>query len=441
MTFQGILLIRFISSLLLISLNLLAQEVTLKKLLNSATLESERLQIFTTDEHIETARLESTYGQYYPKLSVSYNTEYNRDENGFSFGTESVGDTVMTSGTRYQSSMSLNLNHELYHFGTTSKSVDIAKSEVEIKHLLWCEEEKKLHQTILERYSSAVKMKVKSNLKNQMLGIRQKLFEIKKRLYKAGRYSKVDLGDEAIFIIDLEREIALSLLQYKEDIIQLSNLSYIELDEDETELLPIALNYMHALADDFEDTTEGHKYAEQISQKEDELSMLNRSQFPTIGMYGNYYFYGSDPDEAYDSFKEITKNSWKLGISISMSLFEGFKYNDESDRLQYELQRIKLEHNLRKREYEYESKVKINKISYIQTLEAKDQILKDKSQEKIKMVSRLRKSHQVNSVTELNAKLEGLERELNLKIEQYEAAYENASLDILYRGVDQCTQH
>ena len=418
-----------------------AQSVTYQDLLKSASQNSNRLKIHQTDEHIEKSNVETVYSQYYPQLSVSYNTEYNRDLGDFPTGTESVGDTVITSGTRYQSSLSLNLNYELYHFGTTEKSINIAKDEVRVKHLQWCEEEKKLHQGILERYNSAIKSKVKADLRGEMLETRQKLFIVKKRLYKAGKYSKVDLGDEAITIIDLEREVELASLQYQEDIVQLSSLSHIELNKNKTELLPIGFSTVDVLADSFEETTEGHKYSLQIHQKEEAISQYNRSQFPTIGMYGNYYMYGSDADDAYDSFENVRKNSWKLGLSVRMPIFEGFKYNSESERLTLELQRVKQERQLRKREYEYDAKAKIDKIIYIKSIEEKDQKLYDNAEKKVAMVKRLRKNNQIDRASQLDATLQILERELNLKIEQYEAAYENASLDILYRGVSQCTQH
>ncbi len=418
-----------------------AEPITIEKLLKSASSESTRLKLYKTDEKIENAKYNSLSTQYYPTLGVSYNTEYNRDENGLPRGSESIGDTLITSGTRYQSSLSLNMNYELYHFGTTMKSREIAEREVKLKYLLWCEEEKKLHQSILERYNSALKMKIQSDLKQQMLEVRQDLYEIKKRLYRAGKYSKVDLGDEAIFIIDLEREIERAKMQYQDDIVNLSALSHVELDEENSVLMAIGYTQADVLVDDFEETTEGYRYTQLIHQKEEAMSQYKRTQFPTISMYGNYYFYGSDPDDVYDSFDAIRKNSWKLGLAVRMTLFEGFKYNTESERLHLELQRVKQERELRKREYEYDAKIKANKIIHLVALQNKDERLHNETQEKIKMIDRLRKTHQVDSVSELTAKLEGYERELNLKIEMSETAYENASLHILYRGVEQCTQH
>jgi outer membrane protein TolC len=285
-------LIYFIPLLLLFNLAVQAQAVTYEELIVSASEKSIKLKMFKSDERIESSKVDALYAKYYPTLSLSYNTEYNRDLDDFTSATESVGDSVITSGTKYQSSLSLNLNHELYHFGATEDTIFIAKKEVNIKKLNWCEEEKKLHQTILDRYSSAIKSKTKSSIKEEMLKIRQNLYNVKQRLHKAGKYSKLDLGDEAITIIDLEKDIELALLQYQEDIIHLSSLSHVELDEKSTELMAIGFNHSDYLTDNFEETTLGHKYAEQVKQKEQEILMLIHSQYPTFSMYGIYYMYG-----------------------------------------------------------------------------------------------------------------------------------------------------
>ncbi len=424
-----------------VSFTLYAQSVSLEELLKSSSEQSFNLKMFKSDEEISHSNLYSVYSQYYPSLALSYNTEYNRDEDGLPTGTESVGNTIITSGTRYQSSLSLNLNYELYHFGVSDKSVHMAEYDVDIKHLLWCEEEKRLHQSILDRYSSALKMKTKSDFKSKMLDIRRTLYKVKKRLYVAGKSSKIDLGDEAIFIIDLEREVELSIMQYKEDIIQLSALSHVELDDVNTELLDIGFDNNSDLVDSFSQTTEGLKYSKMLKQKKEEISRNKRLLFPTISTYGNYYFYGSNPSSVYDSFEDIKRNSWKVGLSLQMTIFEGFKYNHDRHRLTYELQRLEDEKNQKQREYQYNAKSKVSKIQYLNILEDKDDNLFKETQEKIVMIERLREDNQIDSMSELQANLEHIERELNLKIERSERAYENASLHILYRGVDQCTQH
>lgn len=435
-------MINVLSLVLMLSILLQAQVISYKELLESASSQSNKLKIFKSDEQIQSSNIETLYGDYYPSLALSYNTEYNRDLNGFSSGSESIGDTIITDGTRYQSSLSLNLNYELYHFGTTDDSIRIAKKELDIKKLIWCEEEKKLHQNILDRYSSAIKSKIKKDLKAQMLEIRHQLYKIKQRLYVAGKYSKVDLGDEAITIIDLQRDIELSLLQYQEDLLQLSNLSHIKIDENTTQLLEIGIGKEKEQTNmAFNKTALGYKYINQIKQKYQEISKLKNSQYPSISMYGNYYMYGTDKNNVSGSFDNIRQNSWKLGLAIRINIFEGFKYKNNSQTLKYELQRIKQERDLTAREYEYNLNTKQSKISHLKIMQEKDQDLYDKTAQKIAMIKRLRKNHQVDRASELNALLESLQRELNLKIEKCDRAYERASLDIAYRGVNQCTQH
>ncbi len=90
----------------ILSIVLHGNDVTYEELLNSASVNSFKLKLLKSDENIESSKLESVYADYYPTLNLSYNTEYNRDLNGFSTGTESVGDTVITNGTRYQSDSS-----------------------------------------------------------------------------------------------------------------------------------------------------------------------------------------------------------------------------------------------------------------------------------------------------------------------------------------------
>ncbi|WP_310442556.1 TolC family protein [Sulfurimonas sp.] len=434
-------MIYFIPLLLLLNFALQAQTVTYQDLFASASKNSIKLKMFKEDVNIESYKVETIYAKYYPTLALSYNTEYNRDLGDLPSATESIGDSVITSGTKYQSSISLNLNHELYHFGATEDSIGIAKKEVTIKKLNWCEEEKKLHQTILDRYSSAIKSKIKISIKDEMLNIRQELYKIKQRLHKAGKYSKLELGDEAITMIDLEKDIELALLQYQEDIIHLSSLSHVELDEKNIELVSIGFENSDCLTDKFEETALGHKYAQQVKQKEQEILMLTHSQYPTLSLYGNYYMYGSDQNDAYQSFDNIQKNSWKLGLAIRLNIFEGFKYSHTSQTLKHELQRIKDELDLQKREYEYNAKMKLSKLSYLKTLAEKDENMHDKTTQKMDMINRLRESYQVDRISELNTMLEALERKLNLKIQQRDMAYENASLDILFRGATQCTQH
>ncbi|MDD3506400.1 MAG: TolC family protein [Sulfurimonas sp.] len=434
-------MIRFTLLLLLICLVIEAKTITLQEILHSASEASSKLKILKIDEDIENSKVETLYSKYYPTIALSYNTEYNRDLDNSPSTTESIGDSIITSGTKYQSSLSLNLNHEIYHFGATEDSIGIAKKEVNIKKFNRCEEEKRLHQTILDKYNSAIKSKTKINIQEEMLKIRQELYKTKQRLYNAGKYSKLDLGDEAISVLDLENDLELALLQYKEDILHLGNISHMKLDAKSTELMPIESNFSDYNSANFEETALGYRYEEQLKQKKQEILMLKHSQYPSLSMYGNYYLYGSDLNNAYDSYDNIRKNSWKLGLAIRFNIFEGFNYSNTLQTLECELQKIKEERDLYKREYEYSAKIKLSKLNSTKILENKNEDIYEKTTQKMQMINRLKDSRQVDSISELNTMLEALDKKLKLKIQQSDLAYENASLNIMLRGITQCTQH
>ena len=206
-------------------------------------------------------------------------------------------------------------------------------------------------------------------------------------------------------------------------------------------LLPIGVSAHNILVDTFEKTTQGYRFKQLIQKKQKEILMANYKEFPTVSVYGNYYMYGDDPSESSQAFHTTNQNSWKLGFSVRLRLFEGFKYRYENERLHHELKRLEEEQFLKKREYEYEVKSKSMKLVDLQYLEKQTEELYTKSSQKMQLATRLKEQREMNSYQALLIKLEQLEKDLDLQLERSDTAYEQASLDILYRGVEQCTDY
>lgn len=120
---------------LIISQSLLAGSLSLQEILSYASANSKTLQIKQTDAQIESKNIDIAKSAYYPSLNVVYNMEYNKALDGSSLSNEYIGGMNIPSETRYQSSVALQLNHDLYHFGVTDKQVDIAFAEYNIKKL------------------------------------------------------------------------------------------------------------------------------------------------------------------------------------------------------------------------------------------------------------------------------------------------------------------
>lgn len=416
-----------------------ARDISFSELQMSALENSHRLKLRTIDTSIEEARLDSIYSTLYPQISLGYSGEYNHNLDETSSGSISVGDTTINSSVPYEHSVSLRLNYELYHFGTTMKQIEAGEKEIAVKRLEQCSEEVKLYRELLEHYSRAQKAQSDKAFKSRMLTLRQELYNLKQRLYAAGKESRVSVGDEAIRLIDLERDIVRSSMEFEENIIALSQKSHIDLSSADTKLLPLEVNSATTANLSFFHTPLAHSYEEKIAQKQSEISMLNRSQLPVVSLYSSYYLYGSDQDNFSRGFEDIRSNSWNAGVSLRWALFEGFKYNSESERLKLELSRIREESELAKREFDYETRTRHEKLNRLSMLTKNETEALDETASKLTMTQRLRIQGEADAVSEVSVKLESLERELTLESEKIQHAYETESLKLQHRGVDECT--
>jgi outer membrane protein TolC len=331
------------------------------------------------------------------------------------------------------------MNYELYHFGTTLKQIEMSKNEIAAKKLEICNEETKLHLELLDHYATAQKSQSEYRYKSQMHTLRQELYSLKQRLYAAGKESRVSIGDEAIRLIDLERDIERSHMSYDENLIALTKLSHIELNLKETQLLPLNTKSEEIHIGSFEENSQARQYQEKILQKNSEISMNERSQLPVISMYSNYYLYGSDMHNAYDAFGSIKPNSWNAGLSVRWNLFEGFKYNSESSRLHFERDRLNEEYALAKREFDADTQTKQQHLERLAMLTKNETEALAETRSKITMTQRLRAGGEADAVSEVSVKLEGLERELTLESEMNQHAYEMEALRLQHRGVEECT--
>ncbi|WP_297433539.1 TolC family protein [Sulfurimonas sp.] len=426
---------------LFLSSTLFAKEVSLEYIFKHASKNALSLKMKQLEASIEASGIESAESGYYPTFNVVYNTEYTESLDGIPLGSESVGGITISNGTRYQSSAALQMNYNLYNFGATNKEVLAAKLSTKAKIKEQCLQEQRLYEQILEKYTDALKLQKDEKYKKEMLSVRKELYRAKERLYRAGQYSKVDLGDEAINIISLERDIENALMQYKQDIIKLSELSYMPLDVQDRLVSIVIDNNIITFVSSFETTAQARMLKNQIEAKKAQISLQIRKQLPLLTMYGNYYFYASNPKEYDYPIRHMRQKSWNIGFSIRFNLFNGFKDNSQSKRLSLELQKLQQQFNDAKHSFTYENKSKIAQISELSVLENKDEKLLDENKNKLAMIKRLRIHQTVDLLAEFNARYELLERTLNLEKRKIDRASTVISLEIANRGEKQCTQH
>jgi len=428
--------------LLLLSgtLMLSAKDISFEEITDFASKHALSLQMKQVQKQIESKKAQGVAADYYPTLNLVYNSEYTESLDGSPLGTESIGGITISNGTRYQNSAALQLNYNLFHFGATNTQMQIANANVAIKDKEWCQAEKNLQQELLKVYTDGLKQLNKKEYLSQMLSIRENLYQTKERLYKAGQYSKVDLGDEAILLISMQRDIENALMQYRDDLLQLTKLSYMQITKDDR-LIPFTPQEAQTSAHSFEDTAEARIIKKKIAQKREEITLKFRQQLPSLSLYSNYYLYSSHPTEFKYPVLHIGQKSWNVGFSVRFNIFEGFKNSAADAQLQLELKNLQTQLTEAKHNFQYESNSKNRQIEELEVLKTKEENLLQENKDKLQMVMRLRENQRVNILSELNSRYELLQRKLNLAQREVDIGFQKVSLTITNRGVSQCTQH
>ena len=431
---------RALAIFLLLNITLFANSVSLDEILEYALKHTLTLKIKKMEAKIESKNIDIAKSSYYPKFDISYDTEYSKSLEGLTFSSKSINGVSIPSSTRYQDSIVLAMNYDIYNFGAKDKQVNIAKISKEIKEKEWCEQKKNLYLQIIKAYTDVLKEQVKIEYKNKMLLIREKLYEAKKRFYDARRYSKIELADEAIAILALQKEIADAKMRYKEGINSLSTLSYMNFEK-QTRLAFINTNVTTLNKIRYEDSSEAKILTYKIRQKKEQIALKIKEKYPSFKLYSNYYIYASDSDSFSHPFLHMRKNSWNVGMSVRFNIFDGFKSSSVKERLFLELEKLKQEYNEKKHLFLQKVNSTRTKINELHKLKSKEKELIAKNREKLSMIKRLRAIKKIDLLTSLKEEYELYSKNLHLKLQKIDIAFEKRVLDITTQGDKKCVQH
>jgi outer membrane protein TolC len=328
------------------------------------------------------------------------------------------------------------MNYDVYRFGATQKEVAMQEREIRIKTIEKCHEENRLSMEILDLYAQALKAHREWESKDAIAQMRTQLYGYKERLVIAGKESTTSVADEAIEIINVQRDRQRSRLRYDDAIGKLGELSMLALNPADVVLTPLHSN-THP-ASEYDQTIEAHIYQEKLSQKDEAISRHLRQQLPSVSAYGNYYLYGSDDNEWNKAFESIQPNSWNVGLSVRWELFGGFKSTHEAQTLMLEKERLQHEYELKKNEYESTVQSSILRQTHLTQMVAQESQLVSKTDEKIGRSKRLILAGEADALTLLSQKIESAERELTLSIEEIQNTYESMMLAFQRTTIQEC---
>jgi len=414
-----------------------AQEFTYKDTLHAAIENSFDLKMSEADISISRAQLKAVRADWYPTLSLQFNTEYNKDLTDGKGTYAYAGNTMITPFTQYRDMLYLTLSYNLIDYGIQGKKVHIAKQELKQKEIYYNLQLKELKLKILELYSKAQQYNNTICVKSEVLNLYEKMFTNKERMFKAGINNKLTVMDEAVKIAKTKNEIENSRIELKNTLEDLTyytkqeynskELSFGDIDTIEnSDTNIVEVNAKNVIKSEinknqFEfsfnpDLTDESKYYDiEIDKKKSELSILKRQLLPSFRFYTGYSLYGQNPNNYYSSLQNVGQRNLIIGISSQYVFFDGFKNRANREKTKLEIQKLQLEKEKKLSELEskYRKSFKAYE-SYNEELTTNKELLAT-VKEKLDAVNRLNSNQLIEQNELLSAKAELLNQEYELE--------------------------
>lgn len=424
--------------ILFIQTQTMASDITYKATLEQAIDNSFDLKMSEVDIGISRAQLKAIRADWYPTLSMQFNTEYNKDLADGRGYYAYAGTTMITPYTQFRDMMYLTLSYNLFDFGIQGKKVDIAKQELAQKVISYNLQLKDLKLKILELYSKAQQYNNSINMKTEVLLLYNNMFRNKERMFKAGINDKLSVMDEAVKIAKTQHEIENSKLELKTTLQDLSNYTKIEYSDipnltfgninakNIAEESFVDINFDDSIKTGIEEnaynfsfdpylTEESQYYDLEIEKKKSELSILKRQLLPSFKFYVGYSLYGQNPQNYWASIQDVAQRSFLVGISSQYVFFDGFKNRANREKIKLEIEKLKLEKEKKLCDLENKYKKSYNAYeTYNEELIINQELLLT-VKEKVIALNRLKASKLVEQNEILSAKAELLNQECELE--------------------------
>lgn len=416
----------------------LADRLNYQEVLNNAVNNSFDLKMSSVDIDISKAELKAVRADWYPSLSLQYNTEHNSDLANGRGNYAYAGNTMITPYTQYRNMLYLTLSYNIFDFGVQGKKVDIAKKELEQKKISYELQLKDLKLKVLDLYTKTQQYAKEIDTKSEILSIYENMFHNKERMFKAGIDNKLSVMDEAVKMARAQNEIENSKLSLKNTLEDLSvitmnkynpeNLTVSDIDynnsEEDIENYIVPAAYGDILQTSVEkqnfspffelnNSLEAAYYDLEIEKKKSELSILKRQMLPTFRFYTGYSLYGQNPNNYWGSVQDVGQRSLIIGISSNYVFFDGFKNKANREKTSLEIQKLKYEKEkkLAELQNQYEKSFQAYE-TYTNELVIKQSLL-NSIEDKLYALERLR----ANKLAEQNELLSAKADLLNQKFE------------------------
>ena len=321
------------------------ENLEFEEVLQKAQEHSYDLKIADFNTLIAKQEIRSARSEYFPKIGLSAGQEYTKNFKDIATtSVASIGDNFINPYTRFQSVFGVTLSYNIFDFGVRGGTLKASKEGVGAKEYEYQEKAQELGLNILDTYSKLLLYKKQLDLYNKILALEETNYSLKKRLYDVKEISKIELDEEELKVHKTKSQIS----ELNKMIFETINwLEFYTGEEYNAKSLKIS-NFKKSDFDvnafnDYTKTPIWKKNEKLIKQKEYELYVAKRMNYPKISAYSRYYFYGSDPLSYGDNYKDFGPSNFTVGASANMMLFDGMKNRANIQKTNLELQQLNVQ--------------------------------------------------------------------------------------------------
>ncbi len=321
---------------------------TFESLVQKALDYDNNLKMIALDEGIYEEEIQSVNAAYYPSLSLGLNAQFTENLDAHGSGVASVDNTVFSDVTQYETSGSLILNYTLYDFGVRASQKAMFEQDRDMVRYRLTQAQRKMLLELFEMYKELLLRYGEREYYQSQRTIKYRLYRLMKRLYDAGEIDKLELSEYAIALLQLDESIERLKGEYA---LLLSRLSFYTGETYGGDFVPESFEVREVAALSYEQSELYFQNMLTLQKKEYELSQLNASQWPQLRVYGKYNYYGSNACSLWCAFDDMSEKNYVVGMGVSWTLFEGFKYNSQKQKLRLELEKLQLQNEQQRREF------------------------------------------------------------------------------------------
>lgn len=398
---------------------------------------SKQLELKKYDIDISKEDMNIINSENYPTLSVGFNMEDSKSLNSNSIST-SVGDNNLITDSLKKSYSYLNLNYNLYSFGRLDSKEKVQEYKIEAVKYEYCQEKKDLVLKLLEIYSNALNYQLKIGTFENVIEEKNRIYELKDRLFNIGNITKIEVTKSAIEVADLYSQITDNKKELKslyEQMIFLTNYNFSK-NED---LKPLSFKQLEDNIE-FENSSNAKTLLSQINSKKSEISLYEKEFLPNLNFYSKYDFYGYDQNSYRNSINQMKENSYRFGLNLSINLFDGFKTSSLKQKASLELKQLQTKYDLEKEKFDNEILIsnqnyqmdKLNLENKLQNIQLS--LLNETNTKKLEDVGELA------NIESINSNIEKIYKHLDYKLNEGKLAYEYTKRKILFEG-EKCIVH